>query len=514
MPHGVTATERYLSALARRSFLRLWSYSNLFRDQGIAQRGEGAELADLVVVFGNEIVLFSDKDCSFPNVPDPLTAWRRWFSRAVLESARQIHGAERWIRSHPERVFLDRRCRERVPLAFPTGGAARFHRIVVAHDSSGQRRRLIGGSGSLIVRPELKGQQHLGVDPSGRPWYAVGDLDETRGFVHVFDDSSLGLVLSELDTITDFLEYLRAKETFVRSGRLYWAAGEEDLLAYYLKHVVDDASHGFVVPETGRPVALEEGQWADLQARPQFRARKSSDLHSTQTWDRMIDYVAEHAMADALFDDAQVPIPLANTEQVLRALAAESRLRRRMLAGALADKIREAPDDGDPWFRVLQPSFPRDPLYVFLVMGRNHAIPPTPADESEYRRRRRDLLASYATLALHHYGDVPSVVGIATEAGNRSGRSYDMLLFERASAGSDLAEIAEDIRQHSGWLTKVRMSGGVTHEYPEDRGDGHLAPTTAYKDMGIGRNQPCPCGSGLKFKKCHGAPFTRPPRAS
>ena len=24
-------------------------------------------------------------------------------------------------------------------------------------------------------------------------------------------------------------------------------------------------------------------------------------------------------------------------------------------------------------------------------------------------------------------------------------------------------------------------------------------------DMSVGRNDPCPCGSGLKFKKCHGA---------
>ncbi|MDA8029506.1 MAG: SEC-C metal-binding domain-containing protein [Nitrospiraceae bacterium] len=25
------------------------------------------------------------------------------------------------------------------------------------------------------------------------------------------------------------------------------------------------------------------------------------------------------------------------------------------------------------------------------------------------------------------------------------------------------------------------------------------------KDNKIGRNDPCPCGSGKKFKKCHGA---------
>lgn len=29
------------------------------------------------------------------------------------------------------------------------------------------------------------------------------------------------------------------------------------------------------------------------------------------------------------------------------------------------------------------------------------------------------------------------------------------------------------------------------------------APTGAFAD--VGRNDPCPCGSGKKFKKCHGA---------
>ncbi|MDA8111892.1 MAG: SEC-C metal-binding domain-containing protein [Nitrospiraceae bacterium] len=28
------------------------------------------------------------------------------------------------------------------------------------------------------------------------------------------------------------------------------------------------------------------------------------------------------------------------------------------------------------------------------------------------------------------------------------------------------------------------------------------------KDSKVGRNDPCPCGSGKKFKKCHGAKKT------
>ena len=33
-----------------------------------------------------------------------------------------------------------------------------------------------------------------------------------------------------------------------------------------------------------------------------------------------------------------------------------------------------------------------------------------------------------------------------------------------------------------------------------------LAPPTVRRDGDkVGRNDPCPCGSGRKFKKCHGA---------
>ena len=37
--------------------------------------------------------------------------------------------------------------------------------------------------------------------------------------------------------------------------------------------------------------------------------------------------------------------------------------------------------------------------------------------------------------------------------------------------------------------------------------DNNSTPTTE-KDIyaGVGRNDPCPCGSGKKFKKCHGRP--------
>ena len=62
---GVTNAERYLKRLCDKTFLSLWSYPSIYRDQGRAGKGDGKELCDLLVVFDNDIIIFSDKLCEF-----------------------------------------------------------------------------------------------------------------------------------------------------------------------------------------------------------------------------------------------------------------------------------------------------------------------------------------------------------------------------------------------------------------------------------------------------------------
>src|SRR5271154_3975523 len=108
---GVTGSERYLARLCRRSFLSMWSYPGVFRDQkaAAAGKGDGKELCDLLVVFENHVIIFSDKNCQFNDALNLKIAWPRWFKKAIQNSARQVWGAERWIRQFPDRLFLDRR---------------------------------------------------------------------------------------------------------------------------------------------------------------------------------------------------------------------------------------------------------------------------------------------------------------------------------------------------------------------------------------------------------------------
>ena len=66
-PEGVTTAERYLKKLCDRTFLSLWSYSGIYRDQVNKEHGHGKEICDLIVVFEGHVIIFSDKDCSFPD---------------------------------------------------------------------------------------------------------------------------------------------------------------------------------------------------------------------------------------------------------------------------------------------------------------------------------------------------------------------------------------------------------------------------------------------------------------
>ncbi len=258
---GVNASERYLMLLAEHTFLSLWSYLGVYRDQKQAGGSDGKEVCDLLIIFGDHLVIFSDKDVAYqPNI-DPRVAWRRWFKAAVQKSVEQIYGAERWIRAHPTRLFLDRRCTQRFPLPLPPPQRMLVHRVVVAHGSSEACARAVGASGSLILVPTLTGDDHLAPEgiqsPSwfhrtgfnSYPLFCIGLIDPQKGFVHVLDDSTLDTLLRTLDTVTDFIEYLTRKERLITQGKLLFAVGEENLLAHYLRDIGSDGWHDFRVPD-------------------------------------------------------------------------------------------------------------------------------------------------------------------------------------------------------------------------------------------------------------------------
>jgi hypothetical protein len=482
---GVTPSERYLKRLCENSFLTLWSYPGIYRDQKAKSTGEGKEICDLLVVFGNDVIIFSDKHCKFANTDNLELDWRRWFKRAVADSAKQAWGAERWIRTNPARIFLDKACTQKFPFTLPDAGKARFHLVIVAHDLSRRCHEVFGGSGTLMIQSHL-----IGIAAHSVP-FAVGDLDPEKSLVHVLDDVSLEIVLGTLDTISDFTAYLQKKESLLRSKTMIFAAGEEELLAIYLGKLNEKGEHDFVFPkgsENVNGIGLAEGHWEKFQSSPDRRAQFEANKIS-HVWDKLIERFSYYALrAEQYHSD---PGSLGSTEIILRFMGREPRTRRRMLSKALMEMLEKTPAHAR-MTRIVLPSNPGDPHFVFLLfpMLEKHSY-------EDNRVVRRSFLEACCQVAKLKFPDAEDVVGIATESGfSNTDRSEDAVYFDARQWTRDLEDDARRLQRELGIFMELRESRFVEREYP-----------TAVQEMEVPdnpRNKLCPCGSNKKYKRCHG----------
>lgn len=498
-PEGVNASERYLAKLCERSFLSLWSYSSLTRDQGRKNgQGDGKELCDLLVVFGDDIIIFQDKECLLADSKDLQISWSRWYRAAIQEGAKQIWGAERWIKQHPELIFLNRLCTQPFPFNFPSPNTARYHRVIVAHGASERCKQELGGSGSLMIPGSLPGSSNSGANTVDQP-FMIGQVDPAKGFVHIFDDTTLDIVLETLDTVSDFVAYLRKKEAFVSSDRFLYAAGEEELLAAYLTKLNADEEHDFMFPG-GSFVMLSEGSWTKFRQNPQRREQLKANEVS-YAWDALIEGFNKHNLAGTQY---YVSHALHELEFAVRFLAGEDRTSRRFLAQSFGEIIYKTPADQIA-VRVTKSLRQRGLYYVLMV------LPHRSYSEEDYRVIRRNHLADYCMVAKLKFPEAEHIVGIATDAGINEYRSEDLVYYNATEWSEEERQEAERVQKEENMLNSVRAYQGNVQEYPDvgtfqqtssKAEDGVAGPHQApYR---IGRNDPCPCGSGNKFKRCHG----------
>lgn len=277
--------EAFVLGICRKSFLSLWCYNN--------PRGAvGKELCDVLVVCDPDVIIVSVKEIVLRTDKDPNVAHSRWERKAVEESVAQIYGAERWLSSASRVTRQD----GSEGLALPPNANRRLHRIAVA----------LGDGGEAVIKP--------------------GDFG--KGFVHVMTEESFRDVLTELDTITDFTDYLLAKEAFARSGTAIVCEGpESNMLGWYL-------TNNRTFP-TGKHVTIFDSTiWPGLQNDPAFKRRKEADQVS-YAWDHLTDGLSDPNLKPILG-----PGPTLNElELALRTMARESRFNRRGLGQYVGEFI-------------------------------------------------------------------------------------------------------------------------------------------------------------------------------
>ncbi|HLJ18340.1 MAG TPA: hypothetical protein VKV15_27870 [Bryobacteraceae bacterium] len=401
MSEGLNSAERFVYSTCRQSFLSLWSYAN-------PSRRAGKELCDILVVCEPDLIIFSVKNVGLSDAKDPVVGWKRWRKKAVEQSADQIYGAERWLDAATGVIRSDGSS----GLVLPSRDERRIHRIAVA----------LGSQGRVPIE--------------------FGDFG--KGFVHVFDELSFPVLLSELDTITDFVSYLRAKENLVAAGvRLVFEGSEEDLMAFYLHN-------GRSFPQTRSCIIVGDDLWRQFKEKEEAKAKKRSDEDS-YIWDRLIELWAK----DVLHENLEFPSSLNNAEMALRVMAKENRFSRRILGKSFREFIDQS-SAGKVRAQMLKAH--SEIVYVFL------ALPHT-----EDRQFRVAELGTRCFVARGLHPGCKTVIGLATEQYERgNGFSFDLFFLYEELWTDDNQRAMERIQRDCGFFVRPEKSHSREDEYPKD----------------------------------------------
>lgn len=424
---GTTDSERALTRLAKKAFLSLWSYSNVFTDEGRSnEKGDGKELCDLLVVFGNDVLLFSDKDCEYHSHKDVKVAWPRWYKRAIEKSANQLAGAEKFAKAFPKRIFLDKQCQVPLPVPLPEAGVARYFLIAVTRGAHIAARQFYGGgsSGSVILSSDIRGKEHYGTP------FHIGFPLESGRFVHVLDEMTVDLLLEELDTVPDLVAYLACKEAFIsKPGVVVSVPGEEEILAHYMA-TMRDGQHALPeIPEDVTYAALPEGDWEAYSKSPQRVAKREADKVS-YLWDSIIEHHSNFIRAGTAITLSDQSPQQVDHERIVRAMAQQNRLERRQ-CGADLHYVLSRDEPRGVFARIHMNGSPPKRAFVFLAAKRL-------ADMSydEYRKSRMHYLTTYCHAIK---GDIPTLqeaIGVSAEPFSEGESSFEFIYVDHSTSMS------------------------------------------------------------------------------
>lgn len=418
---GGTVRERYLSALAEKSFIGLWSYPSVFRDQGLSTSGTGKEVADLLLYFDGHVVLFSDKDITFPTHADMKVAWGRWYKRSIVESAKQLYAAEKYIRANGNRLFLDEKCQHAFPFDL-SGKKLKFHLVAVTFNSDKPARDYYdqygeGSSGSLACQFLMDG-----TIAASHP-FNVPDFDRSKTFIHVFDETTLDIVLGELATTPDFIHYLTEKEKAVRERGLASAMGEEEILAFYLMQPLNTGFGSLKLPKTKHNVGMmiPEHYWVLYQQSPLRIIREDLKLRA-ELWTELLTQFSTHVLNASVGEALDSPIE--THERAIRFMASENLASRAILSQALAEKFKTVPTDRRS-SRVMSTAMKRTRAYIFVFFPRDEG-----EDYQDYREKRVHLMNVYGLVLKYQMPEFSEIVLLGMESKDSVGRSETILALD------------------------------------------------------------------------------------
>ena len=454
---GASESEKYLIQKCQNTFLSLWSYPNPY----IADK-KAKELCDILAVFGNHVFLFSDKYCRFDNNQKVEVAWNRWYKHAIDAGAKQLTGAERYIKQNKP-IYLDAKHTQRFPFPIPNGNDVVIHRIIVARGIREACTNFYnGGHGSLIVNTTFIGPQHLltigrdgnPINQDRNPVFTAGIIVDREHYCHVFDDYTLDCIMDELDTVSDFISYLEQKERMIYAGKDILSPGEEEILGRYLSTIEKDQHCIVTELEMHSNQCFEFSGFWDRYVHNPDRLIKVKENEDSYIWDDLLEHAFKNMMAGTLRDMSH---PDYQTQAIMfQRFAEPCRVERRELArsflGAYFSAVQTIDQNSTTpitFVRRIQLYARRDTLITILLL---HCPKDKPLEDC-LAFRRKCLEAKMLSLLPSSRGNTYHI-GIAKFLDTERDNSEDFVYVN----ANDFPDDCDGIMEAQGFLDKYQSN--------------------------------------------------------
>jgi hypothetical protein len=477
---GLSSTEKVLAELCEKTFLKLWSYPNLYKS-------DGKEVCDLLAIFENHVFLFFDRESKKFEDPeqDILLQWKRWQKEVIQKQITTAAGAKKYILAGGK-LFIDQKNLTAFPIPIPKNPI--IHKIIVAHGAKEACKNFSDAnvSGSLAIGYSNK-------DTEGITFPFMLHLDK-RDSVHVFDSQNLEIILEELDTVHDFTAYIIAKEEAIRQYDDIFYCGEEDLLAHYFRNYDQSKNRYFIGAKRAdvNGIFIAEGEWMSLIQSAPYKLRKEANS-SFQIWDDLIQRTGQNALDGIVKGNGNV----FNSQSAIYEMAKEPRFFRRVLSETMIAAIKNFPENIPGLARNISfmPSFYKDKAYVFLQVKHPNIVD----YDNDYRPKRQAMLELACGAAKNNYPYLNKVIGIGIDAPKFSeSNAEDFILLDCKEWLEEDRKYYENANKGFNFFNSNTMQAQVktVKDFP--------TPDKPPKKIKIGRNDKCTCGSGKKYKKCCG----------
>jgi protein-tyrosine phosphatase len=378
--------ENFVYELSQKSFITDWCYRS-------PKLPNGKEICDLLISYDNIAVIWQIKDLE-------LDENNKYKKSEVEKNLHQLSTAR-------HRLF-DKKLE--IELENPRRGKEKFNPNTITEIY--QISALLG---------------------KGEDYFSGIEIIDGK-FAHTFTREFTEIVLEELDTISDFIEYLREKEKlFSKNVKVIIMGDEKELLAYYLMN-----QRTFEKIGEADEAIFQDGIWDDLQKRPEYLTKKKEDRIS-YGWDDIINRVHTGG---------------GEYETVAREMARLNRFDRRVMSKAFYEAhVRAHRERSKNVFRRLLEI--KGTTYCFLFF-----------DDPEPRTNRKKMLEIMCFIARGIFDENFKVVGIATEMKMRPTCSYDFCYLELPKWTREHQENMEKLQKETGIFSNYTVKQIHEDEYP------------------------------------------------